>query len=95
MEQARVWYGRAAEQGDVKAQCFLAQMHYNGEGGPVSMEQARVWHGRAAEQGVADAQYNLGILHANGIGGPVPVDFYGVTPFSVPGEDPKTLLMFV
>ena len=31
----------------------------------------------------------------NGIGGPVPVDFYGVTPFSVPGEDPKTLLMFV
>ena len=74
MEQARVWYGRAAEQGFAQAQYNLALMHENGEGGPVSMEQARVWYGRAAEQGHAQAQYNLGVLHYNGQGGPVSLE---------------------
>ena len=38
-----VWYGRAAEQGDAEAQCNLAVMHENGEGGPVSLEHAIFW----------------------------------------------------
>jgi hypothetical protein len=70
MEQARVWYERAAEQGDTLAQFNLANMHYKGHGGPVSMEQARVWYGRAAEQGDVRAQFNIGAMHKNGDGGP-------------------------
>jgi TPR repeat protein len=40
---ARLWYKRAAERGYAMSQCSLANMLYNGEGGPVSMDQARVW----------------------------------------------------
>ena len=40
------------------AQCALAIMHRDGEGGPVSMEQARVWYERAAEQGDAGVDVN-------------------------------------
>ena len=43
MEQARVWYGRAAEQGHALAQCSLALMHREGHGGPVSREHAIFW----------------------------------------------------
>ena len=71
---ARLWYERAAEQGHATAQCDLGLMHYNGEGGPVSMEQARVWYGRAAEQGHASSQYNLGLMHHKGKGGPVSME---------------------
>ena len=73
-KKARLWYGRAAEQGDAKSQYNLALMHHQGKGGPVSMEQARVWYGRAAEQGHAIAQYNLAFLHQNGQGGPVSME---------------------
>jgi TPR repeat protein len=51
MEQARFWYGRAAEQGDVQAQFGLGQMHYMGQGGPASSEHAIFWLKRAAAQG--------------------------------------------
>ena len=68
---ARLWYGRAAEQGSAQSQYNLAIMHYNGQGGPVSMEQARVWYGRAAEQGHAKSQENLSRMLYQGHGGPV------------------------
>jgi uncharacterized protein len=74
MEQARVWYGRAAEQGHATAQYNLAIMHKDGKGVPVSMEQARLWCGRAAEQGHAKAQFSLGIMHKNGEGVPVSME---------------------
>ena len=74
MEQARVWYEGAAEQGLAEAQYSLGVMHDNGLGGPVSMEQARVWYGRAAEQGDADAQNNLALMHEDGEGGPVSLE---------------------
>ena len=51
MEQARVWYGRAAEQGYADAQYRLAIMHYEGQGGPVSLEHAIFWLKRAVAQG--------------------------------------------
>ena len=71
MEQARVWYGRAAEQGHVSAQFNLALMHYYGKDGPVSMERARIWYGRAAEQGHAKSQEILFRMLYQGHGGPV------------------------
>jgi TPR repeat protein len=57
MEQARVWYGRAAEQGHASAQCNLAVMHENGEGGPVSLEHAIFWIKCAAAQGDNEAMH--------------------------------------
>jgi len=56
------------------AQCALAIMHRDGEGGPVSMEQARVWFARAAEQGYPDAQYDLAGMHGSGLGGPISME---------------------
>ena len=67
MEQARVWFRKAAEQGQVDAQYNLAIMHRYGKGGPVSMEQACVWWGRAAEQGHVKAQFNLALMRKQGL----------------------------
>ena len=55
MEQARVWYGRAAEQGHARAQHNLGFMHLNGQCGPVSLEHAIFWIKRAAVQGQNEA----------------------------------------
>jgi len=51
MEQARVWYERAAEQGYADAQFNLACMQYKYKGGPVSHEHAIFWIKRSAAQG--------------------------------------------
>ena len=74
MEQARVWFGRSAEQGHAKAQFNLGVMNEKGQAGPVSMEQARVGYGRAAEQGHAKAQFCLALKHFKGQGGPVSLE---------------------
>ena len=80
LKTARLWFGKAAEQGLVESQFALALMHMFGslpelcEGEPVSMKQARVWLGRAADQGHAEAQYSLGLMHQSGQGGPVSME---------------------
>lgn len=62
MQQAAMWYRKAAEQGDADAQHNIAVMYRNGDGVEKDIQQAVMWCRKAAEQGVAPAQYNLGVI---------------------------------
>ncbi len=53
---ARLWYGRAAEQGDTDAQYQFAFMVLLGEGGPADRETAYGWFLKAAKGGQQEAQ---------------------------------------
>jgi localization factor PodJL len=67
-ERARVWYQRAAEQGNVKAMHNLAVLSVSG--GRSDYAAAGKWFGQAAELGLADSQFNLAVLHQSGLGMP-------------------------
>ena len=67
--QAFNYFGKAADQGDARAQTALGWMYADGqEGTPQDFAQAGHWFGKAAEQGNAYAQANLSWLYANGQG---------------------------
>ncbi|MDI9409774.1 MAG: tetratricopeptide repeat protein [Candidatus Pacebacteria bacterium] len=68
--QAVVWYRKAAEQGNVKAQTNLGAMYRNGNGVPQDYALAVVWYRKAAEQGDSYAQFSLGLSYDNGKGVP-------------------------
>lgn len=61
---------RAAEQGNVFAQCSLGYMYAKGNGVPKDPQQAVAWFRKAAEQGDAMAQFNLGNMYYRGDGVP-------------------------
>ena len=65
---AASWYGRAAEQGDAKAQYNLGVMSGEGRGVPQDFVAAVNWYKKAAEQGDAGAQFNLGVMYFKGQG---------------------------
>ena len=65
---AKVWFEKAANQGDVKAQYNLGSMYENGQGVAQNYQQAAKWYQKAATQGYAMAQNNLGAIYANGQG---------------------------
>ncbi len=60
--QAVDWYRRAAECGDVQAQCNLGVCYKYGAGVPQDFAQAVNWFRKAAEHGDVQAQRNLGIF---------------------------------
>lgn len=60
-KEARYWFERAAEEGDVGAQFNLGMLLLNGEES-LSLEVSAQWLERAAEGGHPAAQVNLGIL---------------------------------
>lgn len=62
-----MWYGRAAEQGHVRAMHNLGVLTATGERQADYATAAR-WFGQAAERGLADSQFNLGILYESGRG---------------------------
>lgn len=68
--EAALWYRRAAEQGNVKAQHNLANMYEHKQGLPAdyALAAALAWYRRAAEQGYQPAQLNLGAMYAEGRG---------------------------
>ena len=68
--QAKVWYGRAAERGNVRAMHNLAVLHAENPGpsGKPDFATASSWFRQAAEHGVRDSQYNLAVLYARGLG---------------------------
>ena len=68
LERARVWYARAAEQGNVKAMHNLGVL--TAAGGKGDLAAAAGWFAKAAEFGLPDSQINLAILHQNGLGLP-------------------------
>ena len=60
---------KAAEQGNVSAQCDLGLAYAKGLHGIAKDEsKAVMWYRKAAEQGDAEAQNNLGIMYTNGNG---------------------------
>jgi len=60
LKEALVWYQKAAEHGDPKAQTILGMMHEDGEGLPRDPVEAVRWFHLAAEQGDVDAQPSWG-----------------------------------
>ena len=68
--QAIVWYRKAAEQGNARAQFTLGWMYVEGKGVSRDYAQAAVWYRKAAEQGFAKAQGNMGVMYHLGAGVP-------------------------
>jgi localization factor PodJL len=58
--QARIWFERAANGGNVLAMHRLGVMAARGEGGPVDPAASVKWFEMAAGFGLVDSQYNLG-----------------------------------
>lgn len=58
----------AAQQGDVTAQCKLADLLREGDGMPQNLEAALLWYRQAAATGDPEAMNNLGSMLLNGIG---------------------------
>ena len=61
-------YRKAAEEGDAKAQAYLAWCYDEGCGVIADKAEAAKWIRKAAEQGKSSAQYQLGIRYRDGIG---------------------------
>jgi TPR repeat protein len=66
--EAMRWYQKAAEAGNVVAQCRLAGGYLFGIGVPPDSTQAAAWFRKAAAQGVTFAQYELGSMYESGEG---------------------------
>ena len=66
-------FRRLAEQGNARAQHYLGNMYYNGQGVPQDYVEAAKWYRLAAAQGNARAQFNLGLMHRRAQG--VPQDY--------------------
>lgn len=62
------WYCKAAKQGDVDAQFFIAVCYESGIGGAKSCEEAIKWYRKAAELGSSAAQRNLAYCYEKGKG---------------------------
>lgn len=68
--QARVWFRRAANGGNVLAMHRIGVMTARGDGGPADSQEAIAWFEQAANFGLVDSQYNLGaIYHPSDDGG--------------------------
>lgn len=63
--QAVIWFGKAAKQGDARAQYELGIIYDNGNGVVKDYTQATYWYRKAAEQGNADAITALKKLEVN------------------------------
>ncbi len=67
--QARTWFRRAANGGNILAMHRIGVMTARGEGGSSNTPEAIGWFEQAANRGLVDSQYNLGaIYHPSGDG---------------------------
>ena len=69
-KKADLWFTKAAEQGSVNAQYWLAEMYRKKEGECFSNCDylAAKWHRKAAEQGDTNAQIIIGDMYLRGVG---------------------------
>ncbi len=73
LAQARTWFRRAANGGNVLAMHRVGVMTARGEGGSANTPEAIGWFEQAANRGLVDSQYNLGaIYHPSGDGEAAP-----------------------
>ena len=70
MQQALMWYQKAADQGEPQAQFNLGYMYYNGEVLPLDYRKAVEWFTKSAKQGNSGAQETLGLMYDSGDGVP-------------------------
>lgn len=78
LAQARTWFRRAANGGNVLAMHRIGVMTARGEGGPANAEEAVGWFELAGNSGLVDSQYNLGaIYHPSGEGETAPLQDAG------------------
>ena len=70
MEQAVLWYKKAAEQGNAVAYNNLGLHYLNGQGVEQNHSMAAEYFTMAAQMGDADGQYNLGKCYFMGLGVP-------------------------
>ena len=68
--QARIWFSKAAGQGDELAQYFLAVMYRDGNGVPQDNSLALAWYRKSADQGDVLAQFDIGSMYRYGKGVP-------------------------
>ncbi|HBC52981.1 MAG TPA: hypothetical protein DCZ06_01850 [Alphaproteobacteria bacterium] len=68
LQNAALWYERAAQAGQIGAAVNLAFMYLDGTGVPQDVRKAADWFRLAARQGHALASYNLGVLYDRGWG---------------------------
>lgn len=61
--QARIWFQRSANGGNLLSMHRLGVMTARGEGGPVNTPVAITWFEQAANHGLLDSMYNLGALY--------------------------------
>ncbi len=71
--EARKWFQKAADQGNIEAKKELGWLYKNGEGVNQNFSKALQLFEEAAEEGNADAQTALGLMYDNGEG--VPQDY--------------------
>ncbi|MGB9203860.1 MAG: tetratricopeptide repeat protein, partial [Terriglobales bacterium] len=67
-DQAAIWYRKAAELGNEKAQNSLAVLYWVGDGVEKDKTEAVRWYRKAARQGNTNAMFNLGAAYYNGEG---------------------------
>ena len=67
-DAARIWYEKAAAQGDARGQTYLGRMYELGIGVEKDFRKAFYWYNQAAEQSYARAQTNIGALYEAGQG---------------------------
>jgi tetratricopeptide (TPR) repeat protein len=60
---AMKWYRRAAEQGYIHAQLYLAEMYFIGRGAPQSYVQAQLWFSRAARNVTGYRKLHYDAIH--------------------------------
>ena len=70
---ARIWYGRGADLGFLRAKCALGNMFVRGEGGDAEPERGVALCREAAEGGEPNAQADMGDYYGRGRG--VPQDY--------------------
>lgn len=67
LEEGVLWLGRAAEEGNAKAQEFLGKIYqYGWYGTKVNKEMAFGWYSKSAKQGNADSCLSLGYMYYHG-----------------------------
>jgi hypothetical protein len=71
LQQAAMWYKKAADQNNVAGEIHLAALYRDGgKGFSRDMAQAAAWYRKAADQGDPGAQGTLGMLYTLGQGVP-------------------------
>ena len=75
--QARVWFRRAANGGNVLAMHRIGVMTARGDGGVADPQEAIAWFEQAANFGLVDSQYNLGAIFHPSTDGPSAVQDAG------------------